>query len=252
MWQDTSLQWFWMPMNHQFLLLFSTPQHPKTSYFIQDLTIIEGNEEYQERDVLLGIFREFALDLNRGRYLTQLGSNQDYSVIHCQVMDDMQTLKVDQGNGFLAAGFYGKIGIRQLVCQQDQKRETRTWWAAAYVFAYDMWVHLKVRHLDIYCRRVVSVVSVTFLAKPFPPLHQLPFDCNKHLNFALLMLNTSHITKFLKPHVPKAVSSNSPWLVFPKSTALSKRMSAWWAWPLQQRQMSKLWFDVMSEVLHVK
>ena len=148
--------------------------------------------------------------------------------------------------------FYGKIGIRQLVCQQDQKRETRTWWAAAYVFAYDMWVHLKVRHLDIYCRRVVSVVSVTFLAKPFPPLHQLPFDCNKHLNFALLMLNTSHITKFLKPHVPKAVSSNSPWLVFPKSTALSKRMSAWWAWPLQQRQMSKLWFDVMSEVLHVK
>ena len=40
--------------------------------------------------------------MNRGRYLTQLGSNQDYSVIHCQVMDDMQTLKVDQGNGFLA------------------------------------------------------------------------------------------------------------------------------------------------------
>lgn len=88
-----------------FYCLFSTPQHPKTSYFIQDLTIIEGNEEYQERDVLLGIFREFALDLNRGRYLTQLGSNQDYSVIHCQVMDDMQTLKVDQGNGFLAARF---------------------------------------------------------------------------------------------------------------------------------------------------
>ena len=88
-----------------FYCLFSTPQHPKTSYFIQDLTIIEGNEEYQERDVLLGIFREFALDPNRGRYLTQLGSNQDYSVIHCQVMDDMQTLKVDQGNGFLAARF---------------------------------------------------------------------------------------------------------------------------------------------------
>ena len=38
--------------------------------------------------------------------MTQLGSNQDYSVIHCQVMDDMQTLKVDQGNGFLAARFF--------------------------------------------------------------------------------------------------------------------------------------------------
>lgn len=51
--------------------------------------------------MLLSLFRDFALDLNRGRYLTQLGSNQDYSVIHCQVMDDLQTLKVDQGNGGL-------------------------------------------------------------------------------------------------------------------------------------------------------
>ena len=77
----------------------------------------EGYEE-QERDVLLGLFQEFALDLNRGRYLTQLGSNQDYSVIHCQVMDDMQTLKVDQGNGALvclgaclAGGFKSYTGI---------------------------------------------------------------------------------------------------------------------------------------------
>ena len=71
--------------------------------FLQDFTLEEGYEEYQERDVLLGLFRDFALDLNRGRYLTQLGSNQDYSVIHCQVMDDLQTLKVDQGNGCLMA-----------------------------------------------------------------------------------------------------------------------------------------------------
>ena len=122
-----------MPMNDQFVLLFSTPQHPKTSYFIQDLTIIEGNEEYQERDVLLGIFREFALDLNRGRYLTQLGSNQDYSVIHCQVMDDMQTLKVDQGNGFLAARFLWQNRNKAIGMPKRPKKGTRTWWAAVYV-----------------------------------------------------------------------------------------------------------------------
>lgn len=36
----------------------------------QDFTLEEGNEEYQEREVLLQLFREFALDMNRGRYLT--------------------------------------------------------------------------------------------------------------------------------------------------------------------------------------
>merc|ERR1719229_2160907 len=31
--------------------------------------------------------------------MTQLTSNQDYSDIHCQVLEDLQTLKVDQGSG---------------------------------------------------------------------------------------------------------------------------------------------------------
>merc|ERR1712232_1089571 len=28
-----------------------------------------------------------------------MGSNQDYSEIHCQILEDLQTLKVDQGSG---------------------------------------------------------------------------------------------------------------------------------------------------------
>ncbi|CAJ1375146.1 unnamed protein product, partial [Effrenium voratum] len=64
-----------------------------------ELAAEEESEEFNEREVLLRVFQDFVLDMNRGRYLTQLGSNQDYSVIHCQIMDDLQTLKVDQGNG---------------------------------------------------------------------------------------------------------------------------------------------------------
>ncbi|CAK9068835.1 unnamed protein product [Durusdinium trenchii] len=87
------------PRQHHFKEAVQLPKLLRYPSLPKDFTLEEGNEEYQEREVLLQLFREFALDMNRGRYLTQLGSNQDYSVIHCQVMDDLQTLKVDQGNG---------------------------------------------------------------------------------------------------------------------------------------------------------
>jgi len=45
------------------------------------------------------MYQEFALDMHTGMYLTQLTSNRDYSDIHCQLMEDMQTLKLDQSNG---------------------------------------------------------------------------------------------------------------------------------------------------------
>uniref|UniRef100_A0A7S2MBG6 Uncharacterized protein n=1 Tax=Alexandrium andersonii TaxID=327968 RepID=A0A7S2MBG6_9DINO len=44
-------------------------------------------------------YREFVLDLHRGMHLTQLSATQEYSDIHCQVLEDLQTLKVDQGSG---------------------------------------------------------------------------------------------------------------------------------------------------------
>lgn len=55
--------------------------------------------EGEKRTKLLEMYQEFALDLNTGMYLTQLTSNRDYSDIHCQLMGDMQTLKLDQSNG---------------------------------------------------------------------------------------------------------------------------------------------------------
>ena len=56
--------------------LLRYPSLPKD--FLED-----GHGEQQERELLLKMFQDFVLDMHRGRYLTQLGSNQDYSVIHC-------------------------------------------------------------------------------------------------------------------------------------------------------------------------
>jgi len=55
--------------------------------------------EEVRKDKLLEMYQEFALDLHTGMYLTQLTSNRDYSDIHCQLMEDMTTLKLDQSNG---------------------------------------------------------------------------------------------------------------------------------------------------------
>jgi hypothetical protein len=55
--------------------------------------------EEERRQKLLEMYQEFGLDMHTGMYLTQLTSNRDYSDIHCQLMEDMQTLKLDQSNG---------------------------------------------------------------------------------------------------------------------------------------------------------
>lgn len=56
-------------------------------------------KEEVRREKLLEMYHDFALDLHTGMYLTQLTSNRDYSDIHCQLMEDLTTLKLDQSNG---------------------------------------------------------------------------------------------------------------------------------------------------------
>merc|ERR1719215_2527521 len=58
----------------------------------------EDTEEERKRK-LLHMYQEVALDLHTGMYLTQLTADRDYSDIHCQLMEDMTTLKLDQSNG---------------------------------------------------------------------------------------------------------------------------------------------------------
>jgi len=58
-----------------------------------------GDSEDERKRKVLEMYQEFALELHTGMYMTQLTSNRDYSDIHCQLMDDMQTLQLDQSNG---------------------------------------------------------------------------------------------------------------------------------------------------------
>jgi len=58
----------------------------------------EDSEEWR-RCELLRVYQEFVLDLHKGMHMTQLNSNQDYADIHCQILEDLQTLNVDQGSG---------------------------------------------------------------------------------------------------------------------------------------------------------
>eukprot|EP00927_Polykrikos_kofoidii_P043722 TRINITY_DN37801_c0_g2_i1.p1 TRINITY_DN37801_c0_g2~~TRINITY_DN37801_c0_g2_i1.p1 ORF type:complete len:312 (-),score=56.53 TRINITY_DN37801_c0_g2_i1:113-1048(-) len=50
---------------------------------------------------LLRIYQEFVVDLHKGMYMMNLTADQGYSDMHVQLLDDLQTLKVDQGNGCL-------------------------------------------------------------------------------------------------------------------------------------------------------
>ncbi|CAE8714325.1 unnamed protein product, partial [Polarella glacialis] len=55
--------------------------------------------EDKRRDMLLQVYQDFVLDLHKGLHMTQLSSDQEYSDIHCQILEDLVTLKVDQGSG---------------------------------------------------------------------------------------------------------------------------------------------------------
>lgn len=58
----------------------------------------DDSEDFR-RSELLRVYQDFTVELYKGVHMTQLGVNQDYSNIHCQILEDLQTLKVDQGSG---------------------------------------------------------------------------------------------------------------------------------------------------------
>jgi hypothetical protein len=59
---------------------------------------VDATEE-EKRQRLLECFRDFVLDLHSGMYLTHLTSSREYQEIHCQVLDDLITLNLNQSNG---------------------------------------------------------------------------------------------------------------------------------------------------------
>lgn len=84
----------------------------------------EEREEERKRR-LLEMYQEFALDLHTGMFLTQLTSNRDYSDIHCQLMEDMVTLKLDQSNGRIIEFPLTSVSKVYRIVKNDDK-----WYAA--------------------------------------------------------------------------------------------------------------------------
>lgn len=74
-----------------------------------------------QRDELLRAYQDFVMDLHRGIYLTQLTSSGDYSEIHCQVLEDLQTLKVDQGSGSIVEFPLGAVSKVYRIVKNDDK-----------------------------------------------------------------------------------------------------------------------------------
>jgi hypothetical protein len=59
------------------------------------------DSEDVRKAALYEMYQAFAVDLHAGMYLTQLTSSREHSEIHCQLMDDLVTLKMDQSNGHI-------------------------------------------------------------------------------------------------------------------------------------------------------
>lgn len=74
-------------------------QLPKLQMYPVPPNALPEDTEEQRKGKLLQMYQEVALDLHTGMYLTQLTADRDYSDIHCQLMEDMTTLKLDQSNG---------------------------------------------------------------------------------------------------------------------------------------------------------
>mmetsp|Transcript_100891 Transcript_100891/g.285953 ORF Transcript_100891/g.285953 Transcript_100891/m.285953 type:complete len:276 (-) Transcript_100891:137-964(-) len=68
--------------------------HPVPS---PDAACVVPDEDQRQR--LLDLYRGFALDLHRGVCFTQLKPTQEHAAMHCQLMDDFATLKVDARDG---------------------------------------------------------------------------------------------------------------------------------------------------------
>jgi len=79
------------------------------------------DSEETRRQELLRMHQEFVLDLHRGMHVTQLTARQDYADVHAQIMEDLQTLKVDQGSGSIIEFPLGSVTKVYRIVKNDDK-----------------------------------------------------------------------------------------------------------------------------------
>eukprot|EP00434_Breviolum_minutum_P023839 symbB.v1.2.021032.t1/scaffold1798.1/size163522/11 len=88
-------------------------------------TLASDEPEEVRKEKLLEMYREFAIELHTGMYLTQLTSNRDYADIHVQLMEDLTTLKLDQSNGRIIEFPLTNVSKVYRIVKNDDK-----WYAA--------------------------------------------------------------------------------------------------------------------------
>mmetsp|Transcript_73475 Transcript_73475/g.175112 ORF Transcript_73475/g.175112 Transcript_73475/m.175112 type:complete len:293 (-) Transcript_73475:17-895(-) len=84
-------------------------------------TCSSDDSEETRRQELLRMHQEFVLDLHRGMHVTQLTARQDYADVHAQIMEDLQTLKVDQGSGSIIEFPLGSVTKVYRIVKNDDK-----------------------------------------------------------------------------------------------------------------------------------
>lgn len=78
--------------------------------------------EEARRRKLLEMYQAFAMDMHAGTYLTQLTSSRECSEIHCQLMDDLTTLKMDQSNGHIVEFPLTSVSKVYRIIKSDERR----------------------------------------------------------------------------------------------------------------------------------
>jgi len=94
---------------------------PKTRRYHGPPEILPGALEADKQQVLMEMYEDFVLDLYKGVHMTQITMNQDYCDIHCQLLDDLQTLMVDEGSGCRVEFPLGAVSKAHRVVKNDDK-----------------------------------------------------------------------------------------------------------------------------------
>lgn len=113
------------PMTPRQLDLRSSLELPDLQAYPVPPHISADEVEEVRKEKLLEMYKEFAIELHTGMYLTQLTSNRDYADIHVQLMEDLTTLKLDQSNGRIIEFPLTSVSKVYRIVKNDDK-----WYAA--------------------------------------------------------------------------------------------------------------------------
>jgi len=60
---------------------------------------LPGDSEEVRKESLTELFKDFVMDLYQGLHMTHLTANQEIVTVSCHLLEDLETLQIDQGSG---------------------------------------------------------------------------------------------------------------------------------------------------------